>query len=260
VPAIDLDSDEDGIKDSVDKCKFEPEDKDQFEDSDGCIDKDNDGDKLADADDKCPMEAEDFDEFEDTDGCVDKDNDRDGVLDTADKCKGYPEDKDGFEDADGCPELDNDKDGLPDKTDQCLNDPETINGNKDDDGCPDNGDSLVILSPDRIELMESIKFDGASTKLSKGTFNVLGQVAATLRAHPEIIRMRVTVHVHDNGDGADPKDQELSDKRAQVIRDWIVQWGIAASRVEARGFGATKMQGKTRALNDRVELIILERK
>lgn len=260
IPVADLDSDEDGLRDSVDRCKFEAEDKDQFQDDDGCVDADNDGDKIADAQDKCPIEAEDVDGFQDADGCVDKDNDRDGVADGNDKCKDYPEDKDGFEDVDGCPELDNDRDGIPDASDGCINDPEAINGNKDDDGCPDSGDSLVVLSPDRIELLDTIKFTNG-TKLARGSFNVLGQVAATLRAHPEIIRMRVTVHVHDSGnDGNDKKDQELSDKRAQAVREWIVQWGIPASRVEARGFGSAKMLGRSAQINDRVELIILERK
>lgn len=260
IPVADLDSDEDGLRDSVDRCKFEAEDKDQFEDDDGCVDADNDKDKIADAKDKCPVEAEDLDGFQDGDGCIDKDNDRDGVADGNDKCKDYPEDKDGFEDVDGCPELDNDRDGIADAKDGCINDPESINGNKDDDGCPDSGDSLVVLSPDRIELLDTIAFTQGS-KLARQSHNVLGQVAATLRAHPEIIRMRVTVHVHDVGnDGNDTRDQELSDKRAQAVREWIVQWGIPASRVEARGFGSSKMLGKSAKINERVELIILERK
>jgi outer membrane protein OmpA-like peptidoglycan-associated protein len=263
-PRPDGDSDGDGIRDSADKCPTEPEDKDLYEDHDGCPDKDNDGDKIADADDKCPLDAEDFDGFEDTDGCPDKDNDNDGIPDAVDKCPNDPEDKDGFEDIDGCPDLDNDKDGIEDSKDKCPLEPETINGNKDDDGCPDAGDSAIVLSPDRIEILDPITFDrGTRIVISKASFNVLGQVAATMRAHPEIIRLRVTSHVHPSGNY--DKDQELSDKRAQVVRDWLVQWGLPAKRVEARGFGGTKPlapadQKGAAAINDRIELIILERK
>src|SRR5574338_552312 len=48
------DSDSDGIPDDTDKCPNEAEDKDGFQDDDGCPDPDNDNDGVADAQDKCP--------------------------------------------------------------------------------------------------------------------------------------------------------------------------------------------------------------
>ncbi len=260
-PHIDGDADGDGILDSKDKCPNEAEDKDGFEDDDGCPDLDNDHDGIPDAKDKCPLDPEDKDGFQDDDGCPDKDNDNDGIPDDKDKCPNQPEDKDGFQDLDGCPDPDNDHDGIPDAQDKCPNEPETINGIQDDDGCPDKGDSVVVVSPDRLETLEAIQFNG--TKINKASFNVLGQVAATLRAHPEIIRVRVTTHVQPTTNVA--KDQETTEKRATVVRDWLIQWGIAASRVEARGFGGTKplvpsTQSGAAQVNDRLELIILERK
>jgi hypothetical protein len=48
------DRDGDGIPDSKDRCPDEPEDRDGFEDSDGCPDPDNDGDGVADREDLCP--------------------------------------------------------------------------------------------------------------------------------------------------------------------------------------------------------------
>jgi OOP family OmpA-OmpF porin len=50
------DRDGDGLTDDVDKCPDEPEDKDGFEDDDGCPDPDNDKDSILDKDDKCPNE------------------------------------------------------------------------------------------------------------------------------------------------------------------------------------------------------------
>ena len=47
------------------------EDKDGFQDDDGCPDPDNDGDGIADADDACPDEAETMNGYEDGDGCPD---------------------------------------------------------------------------------------------------------------------------------------------------------------------------------------------
>jgi hypothetical protein len=65
---------------------------------------DGDADGVPDADDKCPEEAEDKDLFEDKDGCPDPDNDGDGVLDVDDDCPAKPENMDGIDDDDGCPE------------------------------------------------------------------------------------------------------------------------------------------------------------
>jgi hypothetical protein len=260
-PPVDKDTDGDGVVDRLDRCPNELEDKDLFDDSDGCPDPDNDADGIPDATDKCPLEPEDKDGFQDDDGCPDTDNDFDGIPDARDKCPNEAEDKDGFQDLDGCPEPDNDGDGIPDATDKCPSEPETINGNQDDDGCPDRGDPLVIMSPDRLDMLDAIVFKG--TTIAKQSLNVLGQVAATLRAHPEIARLRLTVHVQPTRDS--DKDMELSQKRAQVLMDWLVQWGLDPKRLEPRGFGGTKPlvppeQRGSAPINERVELIILERK
>ena len=85
-PVIDGDRDGDGIPDSIDKCPDQPEDKDLFDDADGCPDPDNDGDGIRlDVVDKCPLEPEDKDGFQDADGCPDTDNDNDGIPDSVDK-------------------------------------------------------------------------------------------------------------------------------------------------------------------------------
>jgi hypothetical protein len=166
------DSDGDGIPNNKDRCPLVPEDKDGFQDEDGCPDNDDDGDHRDDSEDKCPKEAEDLDGFQDEDGCPDPDNDQDGILDADDRCPldkedgkapfdkdGCPADKrdsdgdgimdandqcpdqeedhDGFEDEDGCPDLDNDHDGVPDEADKCPVCPEDKDGFQDDDGCPE---------------------------------------------------------------------------------------------------------------------------
>lgn len=67
-------------------------------------DPDRDGDGLPDSRDRCPTEPEDRDKFEDTDGCPDPDNDRDGVPDAQDRCPLKPEVVNGVDDDDGCPD------------------------------------------------------------------------------------------------------------------------------------------------------------
>ena len=132
------DRDDDGLTDDADQCPTAAEDKDGYEDSDGCPDADNDGDTIQDGADKCPAQAEDMDGFEDMDGCAEADNDKDGILDDQDACRNEPETKNGFKDQDGCPdEPDTDGDGVPDIKDQCKNEVEDTDGFQDEDGCPD---------------------------------------------------------------------------------------------------------------------------
>lgn len=124
----DDDRDKDGVKDDVDACADEPEDKDGFSDTDGCPDLDNDADGLPDAADACPDEPEDVDGFEDSDGCSEPDNDKDGTLDRDDRC---PDDS-GPVETQGCPIRDGDKDGVPDDDDKCPEEP----GPPERKGCP----------------------------------------------------------------------------------------------------------------------------
>jgi OOP family OmpA-OmpF porin len=68
------DQDADGIPDRSDKCVHLPEDRDGFQDEDGCADDDNDGDMIVDEDDRCPREAAEWGRDEDEDGCTDPDH------------------------------------------------------------------------------------------------------------------------------------------------------------------------------------------
>jgi outer membrane protein OmpA-like peptidoglycan-associated protein len=149
----DPDNDRDGIPDPRDRCPNDPENFDGYQDEDGCPDVrgDTDGDGIPDVSDKCPNEAEDKDGFQDEDGCPDADNDADGILDATDKCPNAPEDFDSFEDDDGCAELDNDADGIPDDRDKCPNDAEDKDNFQDDDGCPelDNDADGIVDATDK---------------------------------------------------------------------------------------------------------------
>jgi outer membrane protein OmpA-like peptidoglycan-associated protein len=167
----DGDDDKDGLRNSVDRCPKEAEDRDGYQDTDGCPEADNDLDGVMDTSDRCPEEAEDKDGFEDQDGCPDPDNDHDTVLDSddacptemgiaelkgcpakdgdgdgvsdhLDKCVDQPEDKDEFQDDDGCPDEDNDADGVVDARDRCPNEAGVV----ENGGCPDkdrDGDTVV---------------------------------------------------------------------------------------------------------------------
>ena len=191
-PAKDEDPDKDGISGAADKCPTEPEDKDGFEDDDGCPDPDNDEDGIADAADKCPTEAEDKDGFEDDDGCPDPDNDGDGVLDAADKCADKPETKNGFEDEDGCP------DEIPEKLKQFTG------------------------------VIQGINFKVSSAELVGGSAKALDKAVAVLAEYKDI-KLEIQGHTDDLPAGKTstfPDNQALSQARADSVKAYFVKKGI----------------------------------
>ncbi|MBU1244499.1 OmpA family protein [Myxococcota bacterium] len=310
----DPDNDADGVPDTTDKClgldadardlfAKTREDKDGFQDGDGCPDADNDADGLPDTGDKCPgLDAdvadnfaktkEDKDGFQDGDGCPDADNDADGVPDDTDKCRGVDadaadqfaktrEDKDGFQDTDGCPDADNDTDGIPDDTDKCrgvdsdvadnfAKTRETINGFEDDDGCPDSGKSKVQMEQAQIKILEKVFFENNEAVIMPVSFNLLNQVALTLKANPHLLL--VEVQGHAGTDGEEDYNDKLSAKRANAVRQYLINRGVAPARLVAKWYGfsrpvktcSTTLARRARhvceELNRRVEFIILQRR
>ena len=154
---------------------------------------DTDGDGIPDTLDKCPNQPEDKDGFEDEDGCPDLDNDQDGIPDTLDKCPNQPEDKDGFEDEDGCPDLDNDKDGIPDASDLCPNEP----GPPEERGCPKKY-SLVSVTQEKIELHQAVFFATAKSTIMPQSFALLNEVADVLKSR-STMQVRVEGHTDSRG-------------------------------------------------------------
>jgi outer membrane protein OmpA-like peptidoglycan-associated protein len=79
-----------------------------------------------------------------------------------------------------------------------------------------------------------------------------------LLAYPTL---HVQIEGHTDSVGSDEYNQDLSERRAGVVRDYFVQQGIAANSIEARGFGktqpiATNDTAEGRQQNRRVELVL----
>jgi len=228
------DSDKDGIPNRKDACPDEPEDKDDFEDEDGCPDRDNDKDGVDDSEDRCPLEAEDKDTWQDEDGCPDLDNDGDGFFDVDDDCPLDAEDKDGYEDRDGCPELDNDGDGFLDPDDRCPTAAEVFNSYLDSDGCPDEipGDLIEFAGT-----IPAIQFQVGSARLKRTALPILNKAARALRRYPDL---QVEIAGHASSEGSAESNLHLSQDRTQTVREYLIDKGIAPERLIARGYGETR--------------------
>ncbi len=222
---------------------------------------DRDHDRIMDSSDACPDEPEDRDGFDDLDGCPDPDNDGDGVTDENDQCPEEAEDQDGWQDDDGCPDPDNDGDGVPDDApDRCLNEGETLNGVEDQDGCPDQG--LIEMRDNRIVLEEAVLFDFERARIRNSARPVLEAIVTLVHQHPEWRSLRVEGHADSRGDMT--FNQELSERRARNIMRALSQLGIPADVIDYIGYGAEhpRDNGESEeafARNRRVEFVVLTR-
>ena len=203
-------------------------------------DDDPDKDSILGANDKCPTEAEDKDGFQDDDGCPDLDNDGDGVADSADKCIAEPEDKDSFQDDDGCPDPDNDGDGVPDAADKCGDQPETRNGFQDDDGCPD---EIPQQLKQFTGVIQGITFKTGDATLLPASNKTLDKAVAVLAEFKDV-KLEIQGHTDDVAlkpkKGAVYQDNlSLSQGRADAVKAYFQAKGIEESRLIAKGYGDT---------------------
>ena len=186
---------------------------------------------------------------------VDPDRDKDGFLNETDQCpddpgvapSGCPDtDGDGFidkEDAcvevpgvepDGCPLKDSDNDKIYDLEDDCPFEPETYNGVDDLDGCPDEvPPELVVFQGE----LEGIEFDFGKDTIRPESKPVLDDVVAKLKKFPGV---RVTIVGHTDNVGTPEANLELSKRRAESVKRYLVEGGIDDSRIETDGKGDTE--------------------
>jgi OOP family OmpA-OmpF porin len=102
-----------------------------------------------------------------------------------------------------------------------------------------------------------IHFETGKATILPDSESVLGEVAKMLQQNPDI---KVSVEGHTDNVGSAASNQALSEKRAQAVVAWLSSHGIAASRLAAKGWGASKPvednnTEDNRAKNRRVELV-----
>ncbi len=106
--------------------------------------------------------------------------------------------------------------------------------------------------------MSDVLFRSGSYELLPGARERLAKVSGIVLAYPSL---HVAVEGHTDSVGSDEYNQELSEHRAQSVRDYFVQQGISGGAIEARGFGKTEPIASNdtadgRQQNRRVELVL----
>src|SRR5580698_3343063 len=110
-----------------------------------------------------------------------------------------------------------------------------------------------------ITLSGSILFASNHAELLPSAQAKLNEVALALTR--EDVESKITVEGHTDSQGEPGYNQDLSQRRAQSVRDYLVSRGIAADCVTAQGFGLTRpiadnASAEGRANNRRVEIVV----
>lgn len=111
-----------------------------------------------------------------------------------------------------------------------------------------------------VTLNGGILFDTGKTSLKPGAKSTLTRIAKQLQTDPSL---KIAVEGHTDNVGGAAKNQMLSEKRANVVRDFLVSSGIPADHITASGRGdeapiVTNKTAAGRQQNRRVELVITQ--
>ena len=106
--------------------------------------------------------------------------------------------------------------------------------------------------------MSDVLFDTGSYTLKAGAREKLAKISGIMLAHPGL---QMQIEGHTDSVGSDDFNQQLSERRAGMVRDFLIDQGVAASTITARGFGKTQPVASNdspegRQRNRRVELVV----
>jgi outer membrane protein OmpA-like peptidoglycan-associated protein len=179
-----------------------------------------------------------------------RDRDEDGIPDRDDQCPREPGPA-----PTGCPP-DVDDDTIPDEEDKCPAEPESRNGFEDDDGCPD---IVPAEFADLAGILEGILFDTDKDVIKKESKPILDRAVEVLEKYPGV---RIEISGHTDSAGGYEHNVDLSQRRAESVKTYLMEAGIDGGRIETRGAGpnepiATNDTKDGRAQNRRIEVKIL---
>ena len=121
--------------------------------------------------------------------------------------------------------------------------------------------SLVQVTAKEITIKQQIQFALDQDIILPESTPLLMEIADVLIKNPRI--KQVEVQGHTDNTGTPEHNQDLSERRANSVRNWLIQHGVAADRLVAKGYGQTKplvpnVTTANKAKNRRVQFIILE--
>ncbi len=121
--------------------------------------------------------------------------------------------------------------------------------------------SQVELTKQEVRIHKQIFFNTNSAQISEKSNALLSEIADVLLRNPQV--KLVEIQGHTDSTGSPDVNMQLSQSRAEAVRKWLIEAGVDASRLVAKGYGDTRplvpnLTDRNRARNRRVQFIIKE--
>ncbi|MBR9978588.1 MAG: OmpA family protein [Bacteroidetes bacterium] len=139
---------------------------------------------------------------------------------------------------------DTDGDGLTDGDEVHIYGTDPLNPDTDGDGVNDgrevrDGTDPLVVDVLKIEesgdvVLEGINFETNSAVITPDSETILRMALNTLRTNPDL---RVEIQGHTDDVGGRNMNQDLSERRANAVREYFIERGIDGDRMTARGYG-----------------------
>ncbi|UJR84306.1 OmpA family protein [Sandaracinus amylolyticus] len=122
--------------------------------------------------------------------------------------------------------------------------------------------ALVDVRAREIIIRRQVNFATDSAEILPDSAPLLSEIADALLRNPQI--RRVEIQGHTDNQGEDAHNMDLSQRRAEAVRTWLIGLGVEADRLTAQGYGETRplvpnITAPNRARNRRVQFIISDR-
>ncbi len=116
------------------------------------------------------------------------------------------------------------------------------------------------LDPEGTTVLMNIEFESGKAVINKESIPLLNNVVSALNQNPEI---KIKIIGHTDDIGTEQYNLELSKKRAEAVKDMLINMGIDKIRIQTSGFGETKplvsnSNEENRQKNRRTEFVIVK--
>ncbi len=95
----------------------------------------------------------------------------------------------------------------------------------------------IMISVPKYFTLDNLHFASGQATILKSSYKELAELIEYLTLKPNL---KIEIAGHTDSDGDEIKNMELSKKRANAVRDYLIKKGIKASRLVAKGYGETR--------------------
>ncbi|TNE55272.1 MAG: OmpA family protein [Bacteroidetes bacterium] len=143
---------------------------------------------------------------------------------------------------------DSDGDGVADTDDHCPD----VAGSKKNNGCPEMKKEVKEVVDKAVA---GVQFETGKDVMLESSHTRLDAIAALMKANPAY---KLSIYGHTDNTGSHETNMDLSQRRAQSVKNYLIKKGIDAKRMTTKGFGESKPKASNdteegRARNRRVE-------